>query len=331
MKKGIATRFLCRSGLRTLLGRAIEWSGVLVLNYHRVGDGKESPFDRGLWSADAEAFTNQIRFCKSQLEVITPDDIPRVVANGSGRHALITFDDGYRDNYETAFPILKAEGVAATFFVATGFVDAPQLPWWDEIAWMARKSRQDRVELPDWIPAPISFDEPDREGAIRTLLQAYKAMPAESTGRFLDSIAEATRSGRCCEDVGIRFWMNWNMLREMRAAGMTVAGHSVTHPILARASPERQRDEIIGCATRLAEELGEPMRYFSYPVGGLDSFDSVTQDCLREAGVRNAFSYYGGFRRFVDWNNFDIRRVAVETYLTPEWFRSIVTLPQFLA
>jgi peptidoglycan/xylan/chitin deacetylase (PgdA/CDA1 family) len=332
MKEAMATRLLCRSGLRFLLERAIRWSGVLALNYHRVGNGNHSPFDRGLWSADADAFTDQIRFCKSQLDVITPDDLPQVLTHGSGRYALITFDDGYRDNYEIAFPILKAEGVPATFFITTGFVDAPQLPWWDEIAWMVRTSRQDRVELPRWIPAPISFDEPEREEAVRTLLRAYKAMPAESTGRYLDAVAEATRSGRCdAAAVGRGFWMDWEMLREMRAAGMTVAGHTVTHPVLARTSIKRQREEILGCGARLAEEMGEPMRYFSYPIGKPGSFDAVTQDCLREAGVRYAFSYYGGFRRFGDWNNYDVRRVAVETYLTADWFRSIVSLPQFLA
>jgi peptidoglycan/xylan/chitin deacetylase (PgdA/CDA1 family) len=331
MKKAIATRLLCQTGLRLLLERAIRWSGVLVLNYHRIGNGNESPFDRGLWSTDAEAFSDQVRFCKSQLDVITPDDIPRVVASGRGRYALITFDDGYRDNYETAFPILKSEGVPATFFIATGFVDSPRVPWWDEIAWMVRTSGQDRIGPFRWLPARILLDEPDRAGAIQTLLRAYKAMPAESTGRFLDAIAEATCTGRCSADVGLSFWMTWDMLREMKSAGMTVAGHSVTHPILARTSIERQREEILGCGTRLAEEMGEPMKYFSYPVGGPTSFNSVTQDCLREAGVRYAFSYYGGFRRFGDWNNFDIRRVAVETHLTPEWFQSIVTLPQLLA
>jgi peptidoglycan/xylan/chitin deacetylase (PgdA/CDA1 family) len=332
MKEAIATRLLCRTGLRLLLERAIRWSGVLALNYHRVGNGNQSPFDRGLWSADADAFTDQIRFCKSQLDVITPDDLPQVLTHGSGRYALITFDDGYRDNYEIAFPILKAEGVPATFFITTGFVDAPQLPWWDEIAWMVRTSRQDRVELPRWIPAPISFDEPEREEAVRTLLRAYKAMPAESTGRYLDAVAEATRSGRCdAAGLGRGFWMDWEMLREMRAAGMTVAGHTVTHQVLARTSIKRQREEILGCGARLAEEMGEPMRYFSYPIGKPGSFDAATQDCLREAGVRYAFSYYGGFRRFGDWNNYDVRRVAVETYLTADWFRSIVSLPQFLA
>ena len=208
MKKAIARRLFGQSGLLSLLGQALRWSGVLVLNYHRVGNGDESPFDRGLWSADAEAFAEQIQFCKSQLDVITPDDIPRVLAHGRGRYALITFDDGYRDNYETAFPILKAEGVPATFFVATGFVDVPRVPWWDEIAWMVRTSPQDRVVLSGWVPAPVSFDEPDREGAVRTLLRAYKAMPAESNDRYLDAVAEATRSGRCGTDVGLGLWMN---------------------------------------------------------------------------------------------------------------------------
>ena len=331
MKEAIATHLLCRSGLRFLLARTIPWSGILVLNYHRVGNGNQSPFDRGLWSADAAAFTNQIRFCKSQFDLITPDDIPRVLAQASGRYALITFDDGYKDNYEVAFPILKAEGVPATFFVTTGFVDAPRLPWWDEIAWMVRTSRQVQVELPGWVPAPISFDEPDREAAVRTLLRTYKAMPADSTDLYLDAIAEATRSGRCAQDAGTGLWMNWEMLREMRAAGMTVAGHTVTHPVLARISIKRQREEILGCGARLAEEMREPMRYFSYPIGKPGSFDSVTQDCLREAGVRYAFSYYGGFRRFGEWNSYDVRRVPVETHLTAEWFQSIVTVPQFFA
>jgi peptidoglycan/xylan/chitin deacetylase (PgdA/CDA1 family) len=330
-KKEIATRLLCQSGLRSLLGRAVPWSGVLVLNYHRVGKVLETPFDRGLWSADAESFTEQIRFCKSQLDVISPDDLSQVVAQKRGRYALITFDDGYRDNYEIAFPILKAEGVPATFFVVTGFVDVPRVPWWDEIAWMVRTSRQERVGLNGWIPAPVLFDEPDRERAVRTLLRIYKEMPAESNERYLDVLAEATRSGRCGTEVGKGFWMNWNMLREMRAAGMTVAGHTVTHPILARAPSQRQREEILGCGTRLVEETGEPMRYFSYPVGGPNSFNSVTQDCLREAGVRYAFSYYGGFRRFANWDNYDVRRVAVETNLTAGWFQSIITLPQLFA
>src|SRR5437016_10055154 len=100
MKRAVVSRFLSQSGLRFLLDWTLRWSGVIVLNYHRVGDGGVSPFDRGLWSADADSFAGQIRYCKSHLDLITPDDLPRALASAKGRYGLITFDDGYRDNYE---------------------------------------------------------------------------------------------------------------------------------------------------------------------------------------------------------------------------------------
>lgn len=329
-KKAVVTRFLSQSGLRSLLGCTLRWSGVLVLNYHRVGDGNASKFDRGLWSASAEAFADQIRFCRSHLEMITPDDLPRALASARGRYGMITFGDGYRDNYEVAFPILKAEVVPAAFFITTGFIDLPRVPWWDEIAWMVRTSQRDKVELPGWLPESVVFDTPDRERAVRILLHTYKTMPTNSTGSYLDAVAEATGSSRCGEDLSKSLWMTWNMLREMHAAGMTIGGHTVTHPSLAQTSRERQREEIMGCGKRLAEEMGEPMRYFSYP-GGQNVFNAITRDALRVVGIHNAFSHYGGFSQFSDWDDYDIRRVPVETEMTPDWFCSIISIPGFFA
>jgi peptidoglycan/xylan/chitin deacetylase (PgdA/CDA1 family) len=331
MKKAVLIGMLSTIGLRALLARALPWSGVLVLTYHRVGQDPDSPFDQGLWSAGAEDFARQVRLCKSHLDMISPDDLPQALASGRGRHGIITFDDGYRDNYQTAWPILKAEGVGATFFVSTGFIDEPRLPWWDEIAWMVRGSRLSRIDMPGWLPAAVPMDEPGREGAVRALLRAFKATPSESTDDFLHAAGLATGSGRCRQDAARNHWMDWDMLREMRSSGMTIGGHTVSHPVLAQASPDRQRQEILGCASRLAAELGQPMRYFSYPVGGPLAFDKVTRQCLAEAGVRFAFSYYGGYNSFDGWDDFDVRRVPVETHLTTAWFRSILSIPRIFA
>lgn len=329
MKPSVAS-FIRLSGLGNLIARAVPWSGVLALTYHRIGDGGSSLFDRGLWSADAEAFTEQIRFCKSHVDMIGPGDLPDIVARGTGRYALITFDDGYRDNYEVAFPILKAEGVAATFFIATGFVDTPRLPWWDEIAWMVRTSQRRSIDMRGWLDAPVPLDEPDREGAVRTLLRGFKAAPADAADRYLAAVADATGSGRCGVDAR-DLWMTWEMVREMRAAGMTIGGHTSAHIVLARASADRQREEILACGRRLSDETGDPMYYFSYPVGGRQSFTPATRECLREVGVRYAFSYYGGFRRFDRWDDYDVQRVPIETDVTPSRFRSLVQLPQVFA
>jgi peptidoglycan/xylan/chitin deacetylase (PgdA/CDA1 family) len=118
------------------------------------------------------------------------------------------------------------------------------------------------------------------------------------------------------------------MIREMRKTGMAIGGHTVNHSILAQMSREQQCLEIERCGQRFAEELNEPMRYFSYPVGGLRAFNDDTRSCLRESGVQFAFSYYGGYRRFQDWDDYDIRRIAVESDTSSDLFRAMTTVPQ---
>jgi peptidoglycan/xylan/chitin deacetylase (PgdA/CDA1 family) len=124
--------------------------------------------------------------------------------------------------------------------------------------------------------------------------------------------AAATSTGRSTGTQDSSLWMTWDMIREMRANGMTIGGRGVEGRGLARMPRRAQYEEINECGRRMEEELGAPMRTFSYPVGQPDSFSPDTRDCLREAGVRSAFSDYGGFRRLEEWDDYDIPRLAIE-------------------
>ena len=327
-KREMAASALVRSGVSSVFGRAVRWSGVLTLNYHRIGDGSRSEFDRGLWSATPEEFAAQVEFLQAHFEVISPDALEAVRKRGRGRFAMITFDDGYRDNYTAAFEILKRRGAPATFFVATGFLDSPSLPWWDEIAWMVRRSPKGSVALPEYFAEAVAFDTLDRERAIRCLLRVYKAMPAEKTGGYLAALAEALGSGRADQGAARELWMTWDMLRSMHAGGMTIGGHTVTHPILSQMTEEQQFAQISGCGVRIATEIGTPLTCFSYPVGSPANFNDATRRSLARAGVKHAFSYYGGVQRFGAWDDYDIRRLPVDHDTTFDSFRAMVTMPQ---
>lgn len=327
-KQKIAARVLGLTGFRSLLSWMTRWTGVLTLNYHRIGESTGSPFAGHLWSATTRDFEAQIEWLKSRFTVISPDMLAAAIASRKGQYVLITFDDGYRDNYTNAFPILKRHKLPATFFVTTGFIDNSQLTWWDEIAWMVMTSHQKAIELPGWLPSNVVFDKPNRERAIRTLSKAYYAMPAAKNSSFLSAIGNATGTGRYCLPVDNEMWMTWDMIREMRAAGMFIGGHTVNHPVLGNIPHEEQRKEIETCGRRLEEELGEPMRLFSYPYGLAGDFGPETKECLRAAGVRFAFSYYGGYNRFSEWDDYDIRRTGVERFMTVDVFKSIVDLPR---
>jgi peptidoglycan/xylan/chitin deacetylase (PgdA/CDA1 family) len=327
-KREQAARILHASCLGWLLRQLTTWNGVLVINYHRIGRGSDSAFDRELWSATPEDFDAQVRFLKENYDIIGADDLDEVAVKRYGRYVQITFDDGYRDNYECAYSILRSHGVSATFFLTTGFIDQFRLPWWDEIAWMVRTSERSGVEGAPWLSTQVTFDEPDREQAIHTLLSTYKSLPGEATGVYLDFLAEATGSDRYDLTDAQEMWMTWDMVREMRQGGMWFGGHTVNHPVLANLPREQQAEEIAGCKKRIETELDEPMILFSYPVGGPQSFNDDTRASLKEHGVKFSYSYYGGFRRSSDWDPYDIRRIAMESYISPELFRATVTLPQ---
>jgi peptidoglycan/xylan/chitin deacetylase (PgdA/CDA1 family) len=311
-KRQMAAAAVNRAPLRRLSG----WRGVLILNYHRVGDAQASDADRSLWSATAEQFDAQLSELSRQADVIGPGDLEEVVRRGRGRHVMLTFDDGYRDNYEIAFPLLRAYDMPATFFLTTGFLDQPRAAWWDEIAWMLRHAK-----------TPL----PDVEAAIALQTTRYKRLVASQTERFLDRLAEETGAGRCDPRIGAREWMTWDMAREMRDNGMFIGGHTVDHPILSSLPAASQEQQVRGCAARLEAELGEPMRLFAYPVGSRQAFTDETARILRRARVRQAFSFYGGYQRAQEWNAMDIPRAHVGPWCDTRMLRAMLSFPQLFA
>lgn len=322
-KKELAARALAAPWLRRLLAAALPGHGVLVLNYHRVGDSGGSRYDRALWSATAAGFDAQVAFLKSECDVIGLDDIADALRR-RGRHVAITFDDGYLDNHDIAFPVLRSHGVPAAFFIATGFIDHKRLPWWDAIAMQVRETGRDALDLAPWMTAPLPLGT-DREPAIRHVLGAYKQLPFAETAPFRARLAEET--GIEPPDTVDGEWMDWDMIRAMLRGGMTIGGHTVNHPILSSLPPDAQRGEIDGCARRLREELGIEMTHFAYPVGSPAAFNHDTMRLLREAGVRHAYSFYGGVAH-AGSAPLDLQRVAVHEGLDHDLFRAMTQLPQ---
>ena len=117
----------------------------------------------------------------------------------------------------------------------------------------------------------------------------------------------------------------------MQAAGHEIGAHTVSHPVLARCSPERQRREITGSVERIAQQLGRRPRCFCYPVGLPDTFSAATQQCLREAAIDLAFTDYGGYLRRGHVRRYDVRRTNVGHALSDEGFAAMLTVPQVFA
>src|SRR5262245_37641845 len=129
-----------KTGMLGVLEHLPRLRGLLVLTYHRVGEPASNPFDDATFSATEEIFRAQITYLKERFAMPSVPEILESLARGrlDRPTALVTFDDGYRDNHEIAFPVLRDLGVPACFFVVTRLLDAPALPWWDRVAYSVK-------------------------------------------------------------------------------------------------------------------------------------------------------------------------------------------------
>src|SRR5262245_14712049 len=146
------------TGVLRALERLRRTPKLLVVNYHRVGDLVGNQLDDATFSATADGFRAQLRYMKQWFAMPPPHEVLDSLERGSFTEptALVTFDDGYRDNYEVAFPMLRELGLPACFFVVTGLLDAPTLPWWDRVAYSIKKTTAAFLRL-DY-PEPLVFD-----------------------------------------------------------------------------------------------------------------------------------------------------------------------------
>ena len=313
-------------------GQRDRWQGLVTLNYHRIGNREQTALDPGVFSATAEQFESQLRTLKADCDVIGVADMADVLRKGSQRRCvLLTFDDGYLDNYELAFPVLKQVGLSAVIFLATGFLDERFVAWWDEIAWMVKRTTQPRLVFPlAWGVAVQDTSSTDRGSVIHRLLSVAKSLTPQELRQFLDTVAEATGTGRAPRDAETAPWMTWDMVREMHHAGIEFGGHTVTHPVLSKCSVKQQQEEIHHSKARIEAELGTTITAFSYPIGQTWAMTDDTRRLVREAGYQYGFNFYSGYAT-CESDPFDLQRVAMEPRMSRPELQAIVQIPKIFA
>jgi peptidoglycan/xylan/chitin deacetylase (PgdA/CDA1 family) len=313
-KKEMLARFAAYTGVTRVLESVPGRPSLLILNYHRVGDPRLTPYDSGTFSCTADELDWQVNWLKQRYQIVNLHDALDIVhgrTTPSRTSVLITFDDGYRDNYLEAFPVLRRHGVSATFFLPTTFVGSHSLPWWDEIAYMVKLAPSTRLTLTYPEPAEYDLATGDRLAIVVAVLRVFKQAAAVDTERFLDDLSKATGVARP-GDHAERCFLNWEEAREMQAAGMCFGSHTHTHEILGRLPYEQQVQELRVSRQILEAELGVTIDTLAYPRGKRSSFSEQTFAALRETNYNTAFSFYSGLNIPNRINPLDVLREAVE-------------------
>jgi peptidoglycan/xylan/chitin deacetylase (PgdA/CDA1 family) len=318
-KREFVARVCASVGITRLLEAMPGERVLMVLNYHRIGRADETPYDSGTFSCTAEQFDWQIEYLKRRYQIATLDQALEMLSGDArlpGPTVLITFDDGYIDNYTAAFPILRRRGVPGVFFLPTAFVGTGRLPWWDVIAYIVKRSRKTKIIL-DY-PEPKTFDltQEGTDTCTMRILRVYKQPSMQDHNHFVDALERACESSRPTNDAE-RCFLSWDEAREMRQAGMAFGSHTHTHEILSKLPRKRQQEEAAISKEILQHQLRQNIETLAYPVGAPDTFSKDTIEVLRQAQYRAAFSYYGGLNRPETIRPFDICRCKIDGQSQP--------------
>jgi peptidoglycan/xylan/chitin deacetylase (PgdA/CDA1 family) len=286
-------------GLRqTVLSRvtaALSPSGkraLLILIYHRVLLEADPMRPREL---DARAFQWHVDLLAGCFNVLPLTEACLRLKTGTlpERAACITFDDGYADNMEVALPILKRAGLAATFFVASGFLNGGRM-WNDTVIETLRRVAAPRLDLSalalgSWDTATNQ----DRHRAAMSLIDRLKHMDFDQRQDTVAALASHVGDA-----LPVTLMMSSDQVRTLVSAGMEVGAHTVNHPILTRLDDQRAYREIHDGRESLEEITGNPVTLFAYPNGkpGRD-YDQRHVAMVKRAGFRAAVSTQWGVSR----------------------------------
>lgn len=322
-----------QTGLRRLLthtrSKLIE--EISLLCYHRVVD-RGQYVDATNVSCSSEQFEEQLEFLKRNYQIISFRDVINCLSEDKRfpeRSLLITFDDGFRDNYMNAFGLLKKYELSAAFFVVSKLIGTNNPFWFDEVAFTVANSDVAHIDLPDGSRFALTGPtEKIEERAVR-LLTHLKGLTNEDRLTAVDLIRECAPKDKLRTDAEYSLPMTWDQLREMSAAGMEIYSHTHTHALLSQVvDPKEIRWELERSKTIIEQELGTVCDVVAFPVGSPIAYDQRSLDIAEEVGYQLGCTTNFGTNKRKDFQPMELKRFFVDKTTTTTNLAARLTTPR---
>lgn len=334
-KRDLLSSVLRYSGALSLLSRlrADSRKTLTILAYHRIGGPAgvaDYPFDHDLVSATAEDFEWQMDYVKRHFNVVT---FRQVAAHLEGaatlpaRALIVTFDDGFDDNYQLAFPILKRVGIPATLFVSTGYLGGEATFWFDRVVYLIKNTDVSNLNLGlPGAPTLLDDDPQIRYQQAIDLVVAMRSVSDDERLRLIDLLEQQLGADLPTDHPQSRP-MTWAMVEEMADAGIEIGSHTVSHPNLVQLTPDRLLRELSDSRQAIEQHTGLAPVVIAYPVGDRLNFNDEVIAAVKAAGYTLAASYLSGVNLLAGIKEYELTRLHVESYTRPNEFAATLELP----
>jgi len=294
--KGRIKNFLAcvfyRTGILFLLDRILLKDRCVVLAYHRVCDerGGGIPAEEGM-TVTPETFEEHLKYLTARYRIISLEEFLSSLSVGRplGKVCLLTFDDGWLDNYENAFPLLRKYNVPATFFLTTNYIGTRDWFWPEKVNYILSHSQ----------PLSPEFCRTEEARQAARIFRSSAHNPAEGihetiaflkqfpAGTIEEVIEDLLRASGMETLPRLRAMLDWSEVCHMARHGISFGSHTKSHAILTQVQdPKEIEQEILGSRHAITERTGKAPAAFCFPNGDYD--DSLLRT-VRDSGYTAAF------------------------------------------
>ncbi len=249
-----------------------------VIMYHRI---TEAAYTSGLPPTE---FEKQINYLRNHFRVVSIETLLHELrTNNLQPYTIaITFDDGHRDFYEYAWPILKKYNLPASLYITTGFVNGDVWLWPDRLKYVMINSSKKQISI-----APLghlSFEANKFSSSWNLLGDYCLTLTSELRESFIDKLAQVAVCEVPIQPAAPFLPVTWGQLKEMVAEGLDVGSHTVTHPILSGLDYKIITHELTNSAHIINRELGYNVHGICYPNGRLSDINDDVIQCAAQCG-----------------------------------------------
>jgi peptidoglycan/xylan/chitin deacetylase (PgdA/CDA1 family) len=295
----VAMTALHFTGMDRLLSRLTGGVGVIFM-LHRVRPSGDDTFAPNRMLEVTPGFLDQtIRLVVARgFEVLSLDDVHARIMEGDFDRpfACFTFDDGYRDNRDFAYPVFRGHGLPFAIYVPTDFPDGVGDLWWIKLEMAVAAAEAIDLRMNGVATRFETGTTAQKDEAFKRIYWWLRAIPeAEARGIVAELCRQhGVETANLCREL----IMDWDELRDLAADPLvTIGAHTRRHLALAKLTRAEARLEMEESIGRLERELGRPVRHFSFPYGDAASAGPREFDLARELGLRTAVTTRTGLIR----------------------------------
>jgi len=297
--------------LYVLFGKS-KHDGLRILTYHRITDKPD--LDDPL-KVSKSVFEKQIKYLTSHYTILSGDDLLNIIKLKKpfpNDACLITFDDGWKDNYTNAYPVLKKYNAPAIIFISTDFVGSNNIFWHEKLQELLKIPQYKSINnfdaaLIKWpleirrnVQQILKHPVDKKQNLINELISTLKRYEPETINEFIVILSKTLRR-TISEDA---LMLSWSEIKEMYNNKIVFGSHTKSHAILTQVPSKKILSEVNESKQIIEEMLDCDVYFISYPNG---NYDENVLRLVESSGYLAGFTCISGLNESF-LNSLELRR-----------------------